>query len=53
MNETEFKEKLQKKLQKELVNDVKIKKNENLVYKVIVNEKFTFEPDTPKRAKTG
>lgn len=53
MNEKEFKEKLERILQKELGNDVKIERDKNLIYKVIVNEKFSFKPDTPKAPKRG
>jgi len=54
MNETEFKEKLQEKLQEKLEKaGVKVERNKNLIYKVIVNEKLVFEPNTPKEPKRG
>ena len=54
MNETEFKEKLREKLQEELKDyEVKVEKNKNLIYKVIINEKFVFEPNTPREPKRG
>ena len=53
MNETEFKKKLQEKLKEELGNNVKIEEDKNLIYKVIINEKFKFEPDNPERPKRG
>ena len=54
MNEAEFKEKLKEELQKELKDDgVKVEKDKNLIYKIVVNEKFAFEPNTPKEPKRG
>jgi len=54
MNETEFREKLLEKLQKELKDyEVEVEKNKNLIYRVIVNEKFSFEPNTPREPKRG
>jgi len=54
MNETEFKEKLQEKLQEKLEKaGVKVERNKNLIYKVIVNEELVFEPNTPKEPKRG
>ena len=54
MNETEFKEKLQEKLQEKLEKaGVKVERNKNLIYKVIVNEELVFEPNTPKDPKRG
>ena len=54
MNEDTFKEKLQKKLCEELKNyGVKVEKNKNLIYEVIINKNFEFEPNLPKKPTRG
>ena len=53
MKEEEFKEKLKEQLQEQLNNEAKVEKNKNLIYKVIVNEHFMYEPDKPKTPKRG
>lgn len=52
MSEIEFKDKLQKKLQERL-QEYEVVKNENLIYRVIVDENLKFEPNNPKRPKRG
>jgi len=54
MNETEFKEKLREKLQEKLEKaGVKVESDKNLIYKVVVNEKLAFEPNTPQKPRRG
>jgi hypothetical protein len=54
MNEAKFKEKLQERLREKLRDpEVKVEKNKNLIYKVLVNENFEFEPNTPRKPKRG
>ena len=54
MDEKNFKEKLQQKLDNILKNyNVEVKINKNLIYKVIVNENFEFKPNTPREPKRG
>ena len=52
MNETQFTEILEKFLKKEL-EGYEVKRNENLIYKVIVNENMQFNPKNPKKPKRG
>ena len=52
MNETQFTEILEKCLKKEL-KGYEVKRNENLIYKVIVNENMQFNPKNPKKPKRG
>jgi len=52
MNETQFTEILEKFLKKEL-EGYEVKRNENLIYKVIVNENMQFNPKDPKKPKRG
>jgi len=52
MNETQFTEILEKFLKKEL-KGYEVKRNENLIYKVIVNENMQFNPKNPKKPKRG
>lgn len=54
MNESKFKEKLREKIQENLGNNkYEVKKDENLIYKVIINENFKFEPNEPQKPKRG
>jgi len=54
MNESEFKQALKEKLQRELGNDkYEVKRDENLIYKVVINENLRFEPNTPQNPKRG
>ena len=53
MNETEFTEKLKDELQNELGSNIKVERNKNLIYKVIVNDEFKYEPNDPKEPKRG
>ena len=53
MSETEFKLELKEKLEKKLGNDYSIKKNENLIYKVIVDKNLQYQPNDPKNPKRG
>ena len=54
MNESEFKQALKEKLQRELGNDkYEVKGDENLIYKVVINENLQFEPNTPQNPKRG
>jgi len=52
MNETQFTDILEKFLKKEL-EGYEVKRNENLIYKVIVNENMQFNPKDPKKPKRG
>jgi len=52
MNEKEFITKLQEALKKEL-KSYEVKRNENLIYKVIVDENMQFNPKDPKKPKRG
>jgi len=52
MNETQFTEILEKFLKKEL-KGYGVKRNENLIYKVIVDENMQFNPKNPKKPKRG
>jgi len=52
MNETQFTEILEKFLKKEL-EGYEVKRNENLIYKVVVNENMQFNPKDPKKPKRG
>jgi len=54
MNEFEFRERLKENIQTKLRNDkYEIKMNENLIYKVIINENLQFEPNKPENPKRG
>lgn len=54
MNEAEFKQEIQEKLQRDLGNDkYEIIRDENLIYKVIINDNLQFEPNTPHNPKRG
>lgn len=52
MREEEFKKEIQRKLKDELI-DYEILINENLVYKVIVNDKGEYRPEKPRKPKRG
>jgi len=63
MNEEEFRERLKERLQRELGDEielrngrsvrVKVEMNKNLIYKVVVNENFMFEPNNPREPRRG
>lgn len=54
MNESNFKENIKEKIKGNLdTNKYAVKSNENLLYKVTVNESFEFEPNDPKDPKRG
>ena len=61
MNEKEFKKRLKERLQRELGDEielregrrVKVEMNKNLIYKVVVNENFMFEPNNPREPRRG
>jgi len=54
MLESEFREVIKRKIEGDLdIDNYKVKSNENLLYKVIINEKFQFEPKSPKNPRRG
>lgn len=54
MNESDFRQILQTKLHEGLKDcEVNVKSNINLIYKVIINKKFKFEPETPESPRRG
>ena len=53
MNETEFKLELKQKLEDKLGNDYCVKKDENLIYKVIIDKNLHYEPNNPGNPKRG
>lgn len=53
MNETKFKQELKKKIGERLGNDYSIKMNENLIYKVIVDENLQYVPLDPQNPTRG
>lgn len=52
MNETEFKQELKQRLQRELDNFI-VEIDESLIYKVIIDENLQFKPDNPQKPKRG
>jgi len=54
MNESEFKNKLKEKIQEKLGNDkYEVKRDENLIYKVVINENLQFDPNNPQNPRRG
>jgi len=54
MNESEFKEVLERKIKEKLGNkEYEVKRNANLIYKVLINENLQFEPNVPNNPKRG
>lgn len=53
MNETEFRQQLKKELEKEFGKDYTFKENENLIYKVIIDDNLIYKPNDPKSPKRG
>jgi hypothetical protein len=52
MNETDFKLKLKEKIEEKL-DGFYVKTDENLLYKVLVNDKLEYEPNNPKNPTRG
>jgi hypothetical protein len=54
MNESKFKQILERKIQGELGNNgYEVKRDENLIYKVVINENLQFEPNAPNNPRRG
>ena len=54
MNESKFKQILERKIQGELGNNgYEVKRDENLIYKVVINENLQFEPKAPNNPRRG
>ena len=52
MRESEFRSKIAEFLEKEIPN-YRVREHQNLLYQVVVNERFEFEPNTPLNPRRG
>ncbi len=52
MRESEFRREIAEFLEKELPN-YRVREHQNLLYQVVVNERFEFEPNTPLNPRRG